>query len=102
MIVRAPRVDDGRGNEAWDWANAVERESEGWAVDVGAGSKDTQNRDGDSIAYTIRGPLDADLRATDRVRLYGVLHEVTGGVGRQMGATARTSHTVAALAAWEG
>ena len=102
VVVRAPLVDDGRGNLAADWDAATETPSEGWAVDVGASGEDSVNRDGASIEYTIRGPLDADLRHTDRVRLLGGLFVVDGAVGRQPGISPATSHSVARLVVWEG
>lgn len=102
VVVRAPLVDDGRGNKSRDWAAAEEHESEGWSIDVGATGEDTVNRDGASIAYTVRGPLDADIAATDRVRLLGGLYDVEGAIGRQPGVSAFTSHCIVQLTAWEG
>lgn len=101
-VLRAPLVDDGRGNEDRDWSKAVEHESKGWSIDVGNTAEDTTNRDGDSIEYTLRGPIDADLLASDRVRLMGGLFLVSGAVGRQPGASALTSHSVVKLKSWEG
>lgn len=102
VVVRAPLVDDGRGNKARDWSLATETPSPGWAVDFGASGEDSVNRDGASIEYTIRGPFDADLLHTDRVRLLGGLYTVEGAVGRQPGVSAATSHSVARLVRWEG
>lgn len=101
-VVRAPLVDDGRGNKRRDWAAAKEHESKGWGVDVGAGETDAVNRDGAAIEYTIRGPLDADVLPSDRVRLLGSLYLIDGPVSRQPGVTALTSHSVVRLIAWEG
>lgn len=100
--VRAPLVDDGRGNQARDWDRAVETSLPGWAVDVGATVEDVVNRDGASTEYTIRGPYAADLATSDRVRLLGGLYEVDGAVLRQPGPSAATSHTVVRLTSWEG
>lgn len=102
VVVRAPLVDDGRGNQTRDWANAAETESEGWAVDTAAAADDVANRDGASVAYLLRGPYRADVEDTDRVRLFGALYEVTAGVLRQPGVTPRTSHTILQLTRWEG
>ncbi|WP_156759990.1 hypothetical protein [Microbacterium karelineae] len=100
--LRAPLVDDGRGNQARDWEKATETPLDGWAIDAGATGEDTTNRDGSSTAYTLRGPLEADIEATDRVRLFGETFHVDGGVGRQPGVTARTSHCIVQLIRWEG
>lgn len=101
-VVRAPLVDDGRGNKTRDWSQASEHESAGWAIDVGATGEDNVNRDGESVEYTIRGPIGADLLASDRVRLLGGLYRVEGAIGRQPGVSAATSHCVARLISWEG
>lgn len=100
--VRAPLVDDGRGNLARDWDEATEATIPGWAVDVGSTVEDTVNRDGSAVEYTIRGPLAADVAATDRVRFMGGLYEIAGGVLRQPGPSALTSHTIIRLSLWEG
>lgn len=100
--LRAPLVDDGRGNQTRDWPNAAEKPLDGWAIDAGATAEDTTNRDGSSTAYTLRGPLDADIEATDRVRLFGETFLVDGGIARQPGVTARTSHCIVQLIRWEG
>lgn len=100
--VRAPLVDDGRGNQTRDWAHATETDLHGWAIDTGAAGEDTTNRDADSVEYVVRGPYAADIEATDRVRLFGALYEVEGGVLRQPGPSSRTSHTIVRLTRWEG
>lgn len=100
--LRAPLADDGRGNQVRDWANAAEAPLSGWAIDAGATAEDTTNRDGSSVAYTLRGPVDADIKATDRARLFGETFLVDGGVTRQPGPTARTSHCIVQLILWEG
>lgn len=101
VVVRAPLVEDVRGAYR-DWSKAVESPSGGWAIDTGAAGEDTTNRDGSSTEYTLRGPFAADIEATDRVRLFGDLYEVSGGVLRQPGATPVTSHTIISLTRWEG
>ncbi|MGO3649353.1 hypothetical protein [Agrococcus casei] len=101
-VVRAPLVGDGRGNLTRDWTSAAEFDSAGWAIDAGSTSEDETNRDGSSTGYTLRGPLAADLTATDRVRLFGELFVVDGGVLRQPGPTPLTSHSIIRLERWEG
>ena len=100
--LRAPLVDDGRGNQVRDWARGAESPLDGWAIDTAAAAEDRTNRDGSSTAYTLRGPLDADVAATDRVRLFGEVHVIDGGVLRQPGPSARTSHCIVQLVRWEG
>ncbi len=102
-VVRAPLVRDSRGNDTRDWDAAAEHESRGWAIDASDGqTEDKTNRDGSAVQYTLRGPLAADIRATDRVRLFGDLHRIQGGVLTQLGPSALTSHKVVRLIAWEG
>lgn len=102
VVVRAPWVDDGRGNTTPDWANATETPSLGWAVDAGSTVEDESHRDGSAVEYTIRGPFTADVLATDRVRLLGGLFQISGGVMRQPGPSSLTSHTILRLTAWSG
>lgn len=102
VVRRAPLVDDGRGNEARDWSAAVDIDSRGWAIDTSGSADDTANRDGASNTYTLRGPFTADVRATDRVVLFGEEFLISGSVQRQPGVTAMTSHTLIVLNRWEG
>ena len=101
-VLRAALVDDGHGNRDDDWTAAAEVESPGWAVDAGSPSEDRVNRDGASAAYTLRGPFAADVRHTDRVRLFGDTYLIDGGVLRQPGPSPITSHTIIRLIRWEG
>lgn len=102
VVVRAPLVDDGRGNVTRDWTQATERELDGWAIDAGNTTEDEVNRDGSSVEYTVRGPLAADVEAQDRIRLLGDLFVIEGGVLRQPGPSPLTSHTILRLIRWEG
>ena len=102
IVRRAPLVDDGRGNEMPDWNAAVDIVSPGWAIDTSGSADDTANRDGASNTYTLRGPFAADVRATDRVVLFGEVFLISGSVQRQPGVTAMTSHTLVVLNRWEG
>lgn len=101
-VVRAPLVDDGRGNRTRDWAKAAEHEAPGWAIDAGTTDEDEVNRDGSSTEYTLRGPFAADVEPQDRVRLFGELFVIDGGVLHQPGPTPLTSHTILRLIRWEG
>lgn len=101
-VVRAPLVDDGRGNRTRDWTAAVDLERPGWAIDSAGTAEDDTNRDGSSTEYTLRGPFAADVAATDRVRLFGDLYLIDGGVLRQPGPSPLTSHTILRLIRWEG
>ena len=101
-VLRAPVVEDPRrGSRVPDWSAAVETPSPGWAVDAGGAGEDAVNREGVSIAYTLRGPFGADVLPTDRVRLLGEVFEVVGGVVRQPGPSPMVSHCIVQLARWE-
>jgi hypothetical protein len=100
--VRAPLVSDGRGGQKRDWGNALIESIPGWAVDAGLTVDDGRNRDGSLVAYTARGPLDADVDASDRIVYDGETYEVDGAVLRQPGPTPRTSHSILLLKRWEG
>jgi hypothetical protein len=101
-VVRAPLVDDGRGNKTRNWGAASETTIPGWAVDAGSTVEDEANRDGSAVEYTLRGPFDADVASGDRVRLMGGLYSIVGGVLRQPGPSPLTSHTILRLTKWTG
>ena len=101
-VRRAPLVEDDRGNQERDWANAEETPIPGWALDAGNTSQDLQNRDGSSVEYTARGPFNADVQGSDRVLYAGDVYEITGGVRRQPGPSALTSHSILLLTRWNG
>lgn len=101
-VLRAPLVDDGRGNMTRDWPNVKEHTVRGWAVDAGATLEDEANRDGAAAEYKLYGPFAADVEPTDRVRLFGSLFTIIGGVSRQPGPSPLTSHTILRLIRWEG
>lgn len=101
-VVRAPLIGDGRGNVEPDWDNPEVFELPGWAVDADGVEEDREHRDGDAVRYVLRGPATADIRPTDRVRLFGEEFRITGGVLRQYGPSSLTAHTIIRLTRWEG
>lgn len=100
--LRAPLVSDGRGGQKRDWPAASSAALPGWQIDAGVTLKDGQNRDGSLIAYTARGPLEADVEGSDRIVYLGKTFEIDGAVLRQPGPTSRTSHCIVLLKRWEG
>jgi hypothetical protein len=102
ITLRAPLVDDGRGGLKRDWGTYVPHVIPGWSLDAGITFGDRDNRAGAKIAYTARGPIDADVEETDRIVYAGKTYVIEGGVERQMGVTARTSHCIILLARWKG
>ena len=96
-IIRGTEVDDGRGGTIIDMSSATRTPSEGWAVDAGDTTENVDGRDSTTVHYTIRGPLTADVRPADQIDLFGIDHEIVGGVLRQPGPTPRTSHTILRL-----
>lgn len=96
-VVRAPIVDDGRGNAKSDWKNAIVTPSAGWAIDAGNTAENFEGREADTAEWTIRGPYAADVKPTDRIDLLGVRCKIIGAVMRQPGPTALTSHTILRL-----
>ena len=100
-ILRAAETSDGR-RTVRDWPNATTTPSPGWALDVGDTAVDNAQREGGSVAYTARGPFDADVQQTDRVVILGETFLIDGAVVRQPGPTARTSHTILRLVRWVG
>lgn len=100
---RPTMVDDGRGGEVAEWPDPPDDTPiPGWALDVGNTLEDVQNRDGDLIQYTARGPFGADVERHDHMIVLGEEFEIDGGVRRQPGPSPRTSHTILLLKRWEG
>lgn len=99
---RPTPVSDGRGGIEYDFSGAVLVDLAGWALDAGATVEDLQNRDGAEITWTARGPYGADVERHDRITVFGIQYRIDGAVRRQPGPTDLTSHTILALASWEG
>lgn len=99
---RAPLVDDGRGGKKRDWGNISVAALPGWVVDAGITFDDKRNREGAMVAFTARGPMNADVEATDRIIYEGKTYVIEGAVERQPGPTPRTSHCIILLKRWEG
>lgn len=101
---RGVETDDGRGGTETDWNDPAELPIPGWAVDAGSTAEDLQNREGSAAEYTVRGPLDADVRPGDRMLLPWDADpfEVDGEVLRQPGPSAATSHCIVRLKRWVG
>lgn len=80
--VRAPAVADPYSGEAssFDWDEATETDITDCAVWAGSTGDPTQDTRPDMTVsdYTIAAPATADVLATDRVRIRGLLCEVVG------------------------
>lgn len=103
-VVRAEPTEDRRGNITRDWASATETPSERWAIDTDSeGTHDLgDGRGGSASRWILRGPYEADIVASDRIRMLGILCEIDGEVLRQPGPSRRTSHTIIRLTRVEG
>lgn len=101
-VIRAEATEDRRGNVSRDWTDAAETPSERWAIDTEESADLGDGRTGNTSRWIIRGPYEADIVASDRIRLLGVLCEIDGDVIRQPGPSRRTSHTIIRLTRVEG
>jgi len=72
-----------------------------WAIDAGDTTEDAVNRSGTEVTYTARGPFAADVRPGDRIVYAGDVYRIVGGILRQQGTSAVTSHTIIRLSRWE-
>lgn len=76
--LRAPLIND-HGSMVPNWDAATQVTLSGWLLQPGASVEDLQNREGVRVEWTAYGPYDADVRATDKIRLpsgdYGVIGE---------------------------
>lgn len=97
---RAPVTDDGHGNQKPNWGAATDTPLHGWSIQPGTVAADRVNRDGARIDYTVFGPPDADVEATDRFLIDGAVY-VTDGPPQRW-ATGILDHTVLYLTRWEG
>lgn len=97
--LRAPRILD-HGSMVSDWDNATEATLAGWSLQPGASVEDLQNRDAVRVDWTAYGPYDADVTATDRIRLPSGDYSVTGEPERWKSPTGRISSTKLLLSTW--
>lgn len=99
---RPARVADGHGGLEDDFTDVPLVPLPGWAVDAGATIEDSQNREGELIRFTVRGPIDADVQAGDRITYDGDQYQIEGAPMKQPGPSSRTSHVILLLRRWEG
>lgn len=101
-VVRAPVTENRRGQDVRDWNAATRTDLKGWAIDAGDTADLRDGRVGSGANWTIRGPLNSDVRATDRIVLLGVECDIDGAILRQPGPSPLTSHTIIRLTRVEG
>lgn len=97
--LRAPMIMD-HGSPVLDWGNAVEVPLSGWSLQPGASVEDLQNREAVRVDWTAYGPYDADVNATDRIRLSSGDYAVVGEPERWKSPTGRVSSTKLLLQRW--
>lgn len=96
-IRRPAGTENGHGNTVRTYPGSASHQSPGWALDAGTTSESRDGRLGIIYAYTARGPFDADVIDGDRVDVFGSTYDIDGGVVRQPGPSAMTSHTILQL-----
>ena len=102
-ILRAPVAEDRYGDDAPDWDAAVETVLPGWRIDPDDGLEQIDaTRDAVVIRLRALGPLDADVRATDRVRAQGETFEIDGEPLRYRSPRGRVGHTALVLKRVQG
>jgi len=97
--LRAARVKD-HGSWVDDWSSPSEVDLPGWSLQPGASAEDLQNRQGTRVDWTAIGPYEADVAATDRVRLPSGDYSVIGEPERWKSPTGRVSSTKILLQRW--
>lgn len=88
------------GSPVQDWGDPEVAELPGWSLQPGASTEDTLHREAVQIAWTGHGPYDADIRATDKVRLPSGDYSVVGEPERWKSPTGRVSSTKILLQVW--
>jgi hypothetical protein len=108
-VLRAGTV-AGRGSDIRsDWSSPTSHVVEGCWYSPGATAEDLDHREATSIDYVLRLPEDADIRSTDRVRLYVGEHDpeepdfsIVGRVIRVPSPSGGMNHKKVKLIVWEG
>lgn len=93
-------VDDGHGNEVADWTAPDSLAIDGWSVQPGLSAIDAINRTGVLISFTAWGPVDADVRALDRIQYRGKPFVIDGFP--EVWDLGVLDHTKIFLKRWEG
>jgi hypothetical protein len=103
-VIRAPQVKD-HGALYFDWENPdPARRIEGCIVTAGPSSENNDRQDAELVLYTIQAPWGADVRTTDKVRVYlepGLDLAVEGRPRPVPSPTGNLSHTLIELRSWE-
>lgn len=97
--LRAPLVKD-HGSMVADWSTPAQATLTGWSLQPGASVEDLQNREAVRVDWTAYGPYDADVSATDRIRLPSGDYAVVGEPERWKSPTGRVSSTKLLLQRW--
>lgn len=97
--IRAPFVFD-HGSLVPDWDNATETVLTDWLLQPGASVEDLQNRDAVRADWTAYGPYDADVLASDRIRLPSGVFSVIGDPERWKSPSGRMNGTKFLMQRW--
>ena len=97
--LRAPVVMD-HGSLVADWDNATGAVLTGWLLHPGASVEDLQNREAVRVEWTAYGPYDADVIASDRIRLPSGDYAVVGEPERWKSPSGRLDGTKILLQRW--
>lgn len=97
--LRAATVMD-HGSPVQDWSSPAEAALPGWSLQPGASTEDTLHREAVRVDWTAYGPYDADVLATDKIRLPSGDYSVIGEPERWKSPTGRVSSTKILLQRW--
>ena len=97
--LRAPVVLD-HGSPVADWDNATETVLTGWLLQPGASVEDLANREAVRVEWTVYGPYDADVIASDRIRLPSGDYAVVGEPERWKSPSGRLDGVKVLLQRW--
>lgn len=85
-----------------DWSNVNETTIDGCSAQPGSTQEVLDNRDSRLVLWTVFMPPDADVVATDGIRLHGTLYAINGEPKRWPSATGGLDHIELELKLWEG
>jgi hypothetical protein len=97
--LRAATVMD-HGSPVQDWGNPDVADLPGWSLQPGSPTEDLVHREAVRVDWTAYGPYDADVLATDKIRLPSGDYSVIGEPERWKSPTGRISSTKLLLQLW--
>lgn len=102
VTVARPSMVDDHGSQVPDWSSTVDHDVTGCSVQPGPGRDVLERRDGVEIAMMAYLPPEADVVATDALRLSGQLYKIVGDPRHWTSPSGALDHIEVQLQRWVG